>query len=56
MRVVAGVTETLTHYFEENATGEVSEGVFWEGHMAVVRGSLIAWGSRLKKVRQADLT
>lgn len=36
VRVVAGVTEILPHNSEENATGEVNEGVLWEGHKAVV--------------------
>lgn len=34
--VVAGVRETLSHYFVENANGEVRDGILWEGHNAVV--------------------
>lgn len=52
-RVVVGVEETLSNYFTKNANGEVNE-ILWEGHKVVVRGSFIAWGSKLKKKSQAD--
>lgn len=35
-RVVSGIEETLSHYFMENDTGEVSYGILWEGNKAVV--------------------
>lgn len=54
LRVVTGVQETLSHYFAENANGEVSDGILWEGHKAIVRGTLIALGSKIKKESQAD--
>lgn len=54
--VVAGVSDTLTHYFKENTTTDVEEAMIWEGHKAVVRGDgeLISQGARCKRVRQAD--
>lgn len=48
-RVAPGVKETLSHYFTENNNGEVSKGILWEGHRAVVRGKLIAWGNKVKR-------
>lgn len=53
-RVVSGMEETLSHYFTENYNGEVSEATLWEGHKAVVRGALIAWGTKVKREKQAD--
>lgn len=52
--VVAVVQETLTHYFAEIVNGEVSDGILWEGHTAVVCGTFIAMGDKLNKERQAD--
>lgn len=54
--MVAGVSDTLTHYFKENTTTDVEEAMIWEGHKAVVRGDgeLISQGARCKRVRQAD--
>lgn len=54
LRVVTGIEETLTNYFTEDANREVTDRILWEGHKAVVQNSLIAWGSKLKKERQAD--
>lgn len=39
----------MPHYFTENNNVAVNEGILWEGHNAVVRGTLIAWGAKLKK-------
>lgn len=54
--VVSGIEETLSHYCTENNNGEVSEGILWKGHKAVVRGELIAWGTKIKRERQADFS
>lgn len=52
--VVAGVSDTLTRYFNENATYDMGEGMIWEGHKAVIWGELILRGARCKRTRQAD--
>lgn len=36
--VVKRVSDTLTHYFRENLTDDVSEGVVWEAHKTMARG------------------
>lgn len=41
--------QSLATYFGEIDTGEVSIQVVWEAHKAVIRGKLIAHGSRIKK-------
>lgn len=52
--VVARVYDSLTHYFKENTTDDVGEGMIWEGHKAVIRGELILQGARCKRARQAN--
>lgn len=51
---VAKVSETITNYFNENVADNISMGIVWEGHKAVVRGELISLGVKLKKMLQAD--
>lgn len=38
--VVAKVTEVITIYFIENAVDDLSAGMVWEGHKAVIRGGV----------------
>lgn len=45
----------LISYFETNRTDEVSNQVVWEAHKVVIRGEMIAQGSRLKKERQKEI-
>lgn len=39
--VISKTMEVLTHYFRENTSDSLSEGIVWETHRAVVRGKLI---------------
>lgn len=50
----AGVADVITLYFKVNTTDDLSEGIVWEGHKAVVRGELISLGSKLKKACHAN--
>lgn len=45
----------IQRYFEENDHGEVSLPVLWDACKAVLRGTLIAKVSFLKKLRQKNL-
>lgn len=53
-RVVEALSHKIKTYFEMNVQGEVSEQAIWEAHKSVIRGELIAHGSRIKKEKQKD--
>lgn len=46
----------LTSYFETNIPGEVSNQAVWEAHKVVIRGEMIAQGSRLRNEKQNEMT
>lgn len=48
------ISDTLQNYFRENTAEDLSEGTILECHKAVIRGELIAQGTKLKRERQAD--
>uniref|UniRef100_A0A8C5PD18 Reverse transcriptase domain-containing protein n=1 Tax=Leptobrachium leishanense TaxID=445787 RepID=A0A8C5PD18_9ANUR len=50
------VSTTIQNYFAENLTPEISETVVWEAHKAVLRGTIIAKASTIKKSRQNDIS
>lgn len=52
--VVSKVTDAISHYFSENVSDDLLEGVIWEGHKVVLRGELMSLGTKLKKERQID--
>lgn len=45
------ISNKLKHYFQENASPEVSPGTLWEAHKAFIRGKFIELGSRKKRKR-----
>uniref|UniRef100_A0A8C5WHL5 Reverse transcriptase domain-containing protein n=1 Tax=Leptobrachium leishanense TaxID=445787 RepID=A0A8C5WHL5_9ANUR len=45
------LTEAITHYFDENDNGEVTDPLLWEAHKSVLRGQLIQLGARCKRDR-----
>ncbi|CAH2284047.1 Hypothetical predicted protein, partial [Pelobates cultripes] len=49
-RVMDDLRQTIGN-FTDNDTGEVSHQWVWEAHKGTARGTLIKWGSRLKKER-----
>uniref|UniRef100_A0A8C5PEU3 Endonuclease/exonuclease/phosphatase domain-containing protein n=1 Tax=Leptobrachium leishanense TaxID=445787 RepID=A0A8C5PEU3_9ANUR len=51
--VVEDVRHTLTHYFSENLTPEISPPILWQAHKTVVRGVLIKWGSHFKRLHHS---
>ena len=48
------IHKDLINYFDINDNGTVSPSILWEGAKAVMRGSIIAISSRLKKQRLAQ--
>lgn len=53
--VLADVIKELGHYFNTNVTPDSDARVVWEAHKAVIRGVFIKHGTRLKRVRTAQL-
>lgn len=53
--IVETLSIKLKTYFKMNVPGEVSEQVVWEAHKSVIRGELIAHGSRIKKEKQKEI-
>lgn len=52
--VVSKISDALKLYFQETTTNDLSKGMIWEAHKAVIRGEPIFLGTKLKKERQAD--
>lgn len=48
------ISDALKNYFRENTAEDLSEGMIWECHKAVIWGELIALGTKLIREQQAD--
>lgn len=53
--MVEALSCKIKTYFEINRPGEVSKQAVWEAHKSVIRGELIAHGSRIKKEKQKEI-
>ncbi|XP_077319612.1 uncharacterized protein LOC143942237 [Lithobates pipiens] len=54
--VLQEVVRGLEQFFALNDTPDISPGIVWEAHKAVIRGVLIKHGARIKRRRNARLT
>lgn len=52
---IAGMTKELHLYLQENDTGDVNPAILWDAAKAVLRGSVIAKTSLLKKLKNKKL-
>lgn len=52
---IAGITSELDLYIQENDTDEVNPAILWDAAKAVLRGSIIAKTSLLKKLKNKKL-
>lgn len=52
---IAGMTTELDLYIQENDTGDVDPAILWDAAKAVLRGSVIAKTSLLKKLKNKKL-
>lgn len=54
--VLTDVTREINNYFQTNNDTDCDAGLVWEAHKAVIHGTFIKHGARIKKQRTAQLT